>query len=124
MTLPASWRDSPLPPPGSPPAPLGAFQALRPAPYTPATRMPHLTLSLQLACGWHMAKVIESGTGEEVGDGDNWVKNYGFISETTSNGSKYLAALYWSIATLSTCGEILGPAGGHIPLVERGGSHS
>jgi len=63
-----------------------------------------IALAHWLACGWHMAKVIESGTGEDVGDGDNWVKNYGFISETTSNGSKYLAALYWSIATLSTLG--------------------
>jgi Ion channel len=48
------------------------------------------------ACFWYLtAKLSEF-------DEDTWIMRYGYIDD--SNGKKYLASLYWAVATILTVG--------------------
>jgi len=66
-----------------------------------------LAIAHWLACAWHMVIVLEDNTSPPPGSPDgplNWVDNYAFLTNESTNFSRYLASLYWSVATLSTLG--------------------
>jgi len=61
-----------------------------------------------MACGFHLVVTVEDrscmqGDGELMDGGCNWVFQY-FGDLDRSPGEKYVAALYWSVMTISTVG--------------------
>mmetsp|Transcript_17623 Transcript_17623/g.57001 ORF Transcript_17623/g.57001 Transcript_17623/m.57001 type:complete len:846 (-) Transcript_17623:56-2593(-) len=65
-----------------------------------------------LACAWYLVIVLEGNEGcsaspdkcDVLEDRLNWVNNYQYLGVDAGPFPKYIAALYWSIATLSTLG--------------------
>lgn len=53
-----------------------------------------------MACGFHFVHVVE--VGEEGASASTWVRDAGL--EESSNGSRYIAAVYWAVTTMMSVG--------------------